>query len=579
MLLGDSRRIFPLGQVRDFVRTHLRKTAISPALESARDALIAAGQLEQALADREIFGAESVTDAAGEALIAAWHGLPASHIADAANRACVLLDGTIGTGFVSVKTPEGFAFYALYPEQLIDAAELWSARRRVNGRVLVIGIRSIGTALSAVVKTALSGIGWEVQRLTVRPGGEPFARVATVPGEALAGCDWVIIVDEGPGMSGSSMAAVASACESRGVARERIAWMPSHHNGPGPAASGRVRALWGSIPAFVGRRPALAEIFAAETERILGKPVTELADFSGGLWRNHLYPGLAKGPAVCPWLERMKFRCRTTGSDALLWKFAGFRGVLLEADDRWRYVEGLTAQPVAESNGFVATTWVRGRPVRSVNDAFLERVGGYLATEPLEWLSEQDAMQARERLTLMVEVNLRNWLGEQASRAGLALWSGLDPKPAPLCADPRLGLHEWLLCSDGDWVKTDASGHLHDHTVLGCQPLEWGVAATCNACNERRAMRFIEIVRRRLGRRRGDLLASERIKAFRIAHAAFRLGELELALGSELAERQARIWREIRSVRRVLRSLLGRALPVRSGQCLHETQEECAPKP
>ena len=53
---------------------------------------------------------------------------------------------------ICVKRPEGYAFYALYPEAYLEAAV---ALAPLGGKVQVIGIRSIGTGLAAMVATAL----------------------------------------------------------------------------------------------------------------------------------------------------------------------------------------------------------------------------------------------------------------------------------------------------------------------------------------------------------------------------------------------------------------------------------------
>src|SRR5207248_4140661 len=114
---------------------------------------------------------------------------------------------------LTVKIPEGFAFYALYPEQYCLAALHWLADHKTASprRAAVVGIRSIGTTLSAVVSAALGAAGWEVQRLTVRPTGHPYSRQAEITREELGEAVWGLVVDEGPGQSGSSMAATAAA--------------------------------------------------------------------------------------------------------------------------------------------------------------------------------------------------------------------------------------------------------------------------------------------------------------------------------------------------------------------------------
>src|SRR5690606_1260750 len=99
---------------------------------------------------------------------------------------------------------------------------------------LVVGVRSIGTSLSAAVAAALhAGPG-----ITIRPRGEPGdRRVAATPalaahcrGRLAAGGD-VLLVDEGPGATGETLAAVADWLASLGVARERLVVFPSRERG------------------------------------------------------------------------------------------------------------------------------------------------------------------------------------------------------------------------------------------------------------------------------------------------------------------------------------------------------------
>src|SRR5205823_11055584 len=93
---------------------------------------------------------------------------------------------------VELRTPEGFAYYAVYPEAYIEAAR----RLRLTAQPFVIGIRSIGTTLGAVVAAALNA----PPPITLRPHGEPFARQVTIAAELeqeLLGRDaHYVIVDE-----------------------------------------------------------------------------------------------------------------------------------------------------------------------------------------------------------------------------------------------------------------------------------------------------------------------------------------------------------------------------------------------
>ncbi|MFB2606928.1 hypothetical protein ACE04B_34010, partial [Rhizobium phaseoli] len=52
---------------------------------------------------------------------------------------------------VRMKRAEGYAFYALYPESYIEAASI----SNLTPKTVVIGIRSIGTGLAALVSAAL----------------------------------------------------------------------------------------------------------------------------------------------------------------------------------------------------------------------------------------------------------------------------------------------------------------------------------------------------------------------------------------------------------------------------------------
>src|SRR5690242_3281174 len=149
---------------------------------------------------------------------------------------------------VEMRTPEGFAYYAVYPEAYAEAAQ----RLKLGGPPRVIAIRSIGTALGAVVAASLGAPA----PVTVRPFGDPFARkIALHPAperELLDGDAHYVIVDEGPGQSGSSFGAVADWLTERGVAADRIALLPSHAGPPGGKASEQRRRWWREARREVG---------------------------------------------------------------------------------------------------------------------------------------------------------------------------------------------------------------------------------------------------------------------------------------------------------------------------------------
>ncbi len=148
-------------------------------------------------------------------------------------------------GMLRTKPTEGYAFYAIYPEAYAEAAR----RSGLPPASRVIGIRSIGVSVAAMVAVGLGSQGF----VTVRPMGHPFDRRLSVSAalaeHILAGdppC--FAVVDEGPGLSGSSFAAVAAWLTAQGIERDRIHFFPGHSGDPGSEASERRLALWRAAP-------------------------------------------------------------------------------------------------------------------------------------------------------------------------------------------------------------------------------------------------------------------------------------------------------------------------------------------
>src|SRR5205814_7722381 len=93
----------------------------------------------------------------------------------------------------------------------------------------IVGIRSIGTTLTAVVRAAACARGVDADRITVRPQGDPYNRELAFSTPELR---WVrdragrgavfLVVDEGPGRSGSSFLTTAEALERVGVSADCI---------------------------------------------------------------------------------------------------------------------------------------------------------------------------------------------------------------------------------------------------------------------------------------------------------------------------------------------------------------------
>ena len=213
-------------------------------------ALIATGSLAQGLADANSGDGEAAALALatrlatlmGASFDSGFVDQPVSRPAPVAEALAALRSLSDLPGRIEIRRPEGFAHYAVYPEAY------WRAAKRVGAPspTRVLGLRSIGSALAPVVAAALRGSPAE----TVRPAGHPFTRTVTLPPSARSaatrdGADAVwAIVDEGPGLSGSSIGAAADALAEVGIAAERLVLFPSHDGEPGALASPAHRQLW-----------------------------------------------------------------------------------------------------------------------------------------------------------------------------------------------------------------------------------------------------------------------------------------------------------------------------------------------
>ena len=192
--------------------------------DAAITALISAGALECAALDvgSPSAGTASLTDSAAAALAGAE---ATASLGDAITAA----DRTSLPCRLRIRPFEGFAYYALHPYQYIEMARRFVRRRNSSLPVAVVGIRSIGVPLSALVAAAVRGAGGQAERITVRPDGHPSNRElrftseqsAWVRRQAVLGADF-LVADEGPGRSGSSFLATAEALEREGVSHTRI---------------------------------------------------------------------------------------------------------------------------------------------------------------------------------------------------------------------------------------------------------------------------------------------------------------------------------------------------------------------
>jgi hypothetical protein len=381
---------------------------------------------------------------------------------------------------ITIREPEGYAYYALYPEMYAQAARRFRSECRPE-RCCVIGIRSIGASLATVVARELDS-----DSITVRPRGHPFERHVKLGPKLtnrLRKYDWFAVVDEGPGISGSSFAAVACALNDLGLPDKRIVFFPSWDSDGCTLRSADARDRWPRHRRYV-----------TEFEACILPELGCVQDLSGGKWREFV----DIWPAVQPQHERRKYLRGET-----LLKFAGLGRIGCRKLQRAQLLAdaGFAPPPAGFENGFLCTRWLPGRPVSEASPELVARMRQYIpflaSSFPVPEGVDFDSLMQ------MIEVNTG-----RAPNADRAL-----VQDATLVAiDGRMLPHEWIATEHG-YVKTDALDHHDDHFFPGCQEIAWDLAGA-------------EV---EFGLPAGALGDNPRLPFYRIAYSAYRLGYARMA--------------------------------------------------
>src|SRR5215469_3144745 len=435
----------------------LGRIAASSSVARLTDALIQAGELEAALADAgygKSNAAAELTDALALALC--------TGISD--TRALERLATRVTTPErICTSPPEGFSYYALHP---LDFSRLVARVREEPKACAVIGIRTIGTTLSAMVAAALRVQRRPVSRVTVRPTGHPYSRTIDFSPEESA---WIreqlfrtaqfLVVDEGPGRSGSTFLAVAEALIRTGVPRELITILGSRDVDPSSLLADEANSRWNRFR-FIATIASVNQRF--EYCRYLG----------GGEWRKWLLP---ETPAWPPdewpesWtqMERLKF---LSEDGHTLFKFEGMGPLGAAARERAHAlaVAGF-CQPATEAgDGFVAYSVLRGTPFRpnNLDLSLLEQMARYCAFRAANFGTRTDRP---DELQQMLEYNVHQEFG-----VDLILPQGTLRAQNSVLVDGRMQPHEWI--SADRIFKTDSVDHGDNHFFPGPCDIAWDLA-------------------------------------------------------------------------------------------------------
>jgi hypothetical protein len=513
-------------------------------------AFIKAGELVQGLADAEFAvaghdapspvqsGAMALLMRLADALRRSWDS---SFAAAPGGVAAPELAGLTMPEAIETRRPEGYAFYALYPESYIEAAKALQGRPSPT----VIGIRSIGTGLAALVASVLGA----EHPITLRPVGHPFRRALSLAPELAdairaRAAGTFAVVDEGPGLSGSSFGAVLDFLEAAGVAAERIHVFPSHLGELGPEASPRHRERWARLPRHCVAFDALAlHTWTAAhrldhwVEDLIGPLTARLADLSGGAWRSRVFASEAEWPAANVQQERLKFLARTERGTFLL-KFAGLgEDARKLARARLMSEAGFTPPVVGHRHGFLIERWIADAtpldPARVDRACLVDTVGRYLALRARHFPAATHRGASLEKLVAMARHNTAQALGPGAAAALDAVVPSLpelEREVRPVEIDGRMHAWEWLVVLDGRLLKTDALDHHAAHDLVGCQDVAWDVVGAMvelglTAAETADLHAVVE-------RETGSALSPELLRLHELCYLAFQLGAQTLAAGA-----------------------------------------------
>lgn len=481
--------------------------------------LILAGELESAVAD-----SNAPTTAYFAALTDAIAGIAFGSNLLQLRRLAVTIAGQPVPDRLTLSPPEGFTYYALHP---LHFGQLARAAVRQAGPVAIVGIRTIGTTLSAVAAAALRAVGHAVERITVRPTGHPYDRVTQFSGTQLA---WIarqracsasfLVVDEGPGRSGSTFLSVAEALLSAGVAREKVTLVGSREPDPDQLCARDAIARWSSFK-FVVATPSTYARFANHIYA------------GGGDWRKKLLPPGAPWPACWPQTERLKFLSRDRKR---LFKFEGLGRIGNIVRNRAHRLFEASFGPDFEDagDGFTSYT-VAGAPLstRHISTEVLERVAQYCAFRSREFaLTDErpDRLGEALRFNAQLEFGVEIALDEEY----------FHPRNLIL-ADGRMQPYEWIQGADGPLLKVDGSTHGDDHFFPGPTDIAWDIAGFAIEWNLDPG--GLEWLVRRFHQLTGDHVR-KRLPLFMFAYTMVRLATWKMALSTVLGSAEEQRVRE-----------------------------------
>ena len=471
------------------------------------DCLIEAGQLEAALADlnhAEAPAAASLTDTLASQYLG--HATPET-AADLARK-------INAPELISISPPEGFSYYALHPSDYARVID----RIPAGPSYAVVGIRSIGTTLSSMTVAALKADGRSASRITVRPAGHPYARSSQL---TLDQERWIreqntrsahfLVVDEGPGRSGSTFLSIVEALGRAGVMRDRITVLGSREFDPASLCAQDTIARWRGIRFLSTAAPVNLRF-------------KDFPYLGGGCWRKYGFGDESEWPESWTQMERLKF---LSPDRRQFFKFEGMGPLGSEVRSRALVLAAAGFSPAASDagDGFLAYTKVEGRTLNKedVSDFILERIAQYCSHRVSEFAC---AGPRNSELSAMLEYNVQQEFGQE-----LKLNGGEFARAHSVLTDGRMQPFEWIASRQGQLLKTDGISHGDNHFFPGPCDIAWDIAGAIveweleAAASEFLLRRFRQI---------SGIDVSATLDIYKLAYCVFRLGFCKMARSTVL---------------------------------------------
>jgi hypothetical protein len=489
------------------------------------DALVLAGEVECALSDsawKSAAKAAEITDLLSSELVAS--NCDEKRLKALANELAQDPPETL-----RISHPEGFAYYALHPGDFADGMAHVDSGSPIN----VVGIRSVGTTLSAVACASLRKRGIGASRITLRPAGHPYDRTTELSDNQKG---WVrkqqcdrsrfMVVDEGPGLSGSSFLSVAESLMREGVAAERITLLGTRDVDPGQLCASDAVSRWSKF----GWRRVSSRI----SQRF--KHSTSL---SGGRWREFFLDQRTEQPAYWPEMDGAKY---WSADRKNTFKFEGFgeSGSQIRLRSRILHEGGFGAFVEDAGDGMSCYEFVAGRPLdcSDLSTSVLDRVAEYCAFRAREFSHDSAADGQFEE---MVRFNFSQESGRDWPFDAESLRTN-----HPVIADGRMAPHEWIRSQDDRLIKVDASQHGDDHFFPGPTDIHWDLAGAIVEWNmDADAEQYLL---RRFRSQSG--IIPDRARLFSLAYSTFRASYCKMALmGTGVESERPRLERAYRFYR------------------------------